>query len=147
MTHSHSYVVISQILLFIYSFNENNIGDTGARALAEGLQYWSNLHELRLVHNTTLHHMLCCIALHQAGDTRKYLIFATRHKNAMQRNVRIESETIVLHYDSVDTKAMQRNTWCSVEPTFKFVLTCPFYNCCTFFPIVVYIQTLEEQHR
>ena len=51
VTHTHimsSYcVVISQILLFTYSLWGNNIGDAGAQALAEGLQYHSNLQMLR----------------------------------------------------------------------------------------------------
>ena len=83
MTHLHiimlSYVVISQVLLFTYSFYlyllftyrlwGNNVGDAGAQALAEGLQYCNNLLELRLVHNTTLRHVLHCIALRQACNT------------------------------------------------------------------------------
>ena len=75
MTHAHTIMLGYVVLLFTYSFYGNNIGDTGAQALAKGLQYCSNLLMLRLVHSTTLHHVLRCIALRQACDTRKYLIF------------------------------------------------------------------------
>ena len=45
-THTYYCMVISQILLFTYSFSQNNIGDTGAEALAGGLQHCTNLQKL-----------------------------------------------------------------------------------------------------
>ena len=56
-----------------------------------------------------------CVAF--VGETRNFDFLVIRHKNVMQRNARIESESILASRcvgTSVDAKVTQRNTWRSV---------------------------------
>ena len=63
-----------------------------------------------------LHLVLCLFVC----ETRSFIIcdfLVIEHKNVMQRNVRIESESILVSRyvgTSVDAKVTQRNAWCSV---------------------------------